>query len=107
LESDADGQTGQEIFLLSYNSFADLVNNTFASATFSQLNVNPAFSVGGLAAIYDNSGGGNGSVPEPPTAILTLIALSLFGLAKRRWVNVRSCLDQNRQAAEWKPLSMK
>ena len=90
LESNADLGAGSEIFMVTYNSFADLLSDTQSSASFSQLNVNPSYSVGGLAAIYDTSGGGNGSVPEPPTAILALIALSLFGMATRRWVSVRS-----------------
>jgi hypothetical protein len=53
LESDADEPFGQEIFLVSYNSLTDLQNDNQASASFSQLDVNPVFSAGGLA--YDGS----------------------------------------------------
>jgi hypothetical protein len=99
LESDADLGAGQEVFLASYNSFANLLSDTKADpGSFSQLNVNPAYSVGGLVAIYDNSGGGNGSVPEPPTVILALIAVSLFGIGY-------STLGQKKVATYSKPRS--
>ena len=53
LESDANLDAGQEIFLVSYDSYADVLSNTQASASFSQLNVNANYSVGG--STFDGS----------------------------------------------------
>ncbi|WP_328186034.1 PEP-CTERM sorting domain-containing protein [Marinobacter sp. OP 3.4] len=53
LESDADGDAGNEIFLASFDSFQSLLDGTVASSSFSQLNINPNFSAGGLA--FDGS----------------------------------------------------
>jgi len=49
LETNNDADGGAEIFLISYNSFADLLANNQASASFAILNPAPAFSVGGFA----------------------------------------------------------
>jgi hypothetical protein len=53
LESDVDRSDGTEIFLTSFGTFDDLINSPPSGGTgaFSGLNVNPAYSVGGIA--YD------------------------------------------------------
>ncbi len=51
LESDANAAGGSEIFLASFGSFADLLSGNTSSASFSQLDINSGFSVGGLT--YD------------------------------------------------------
>ncbi|SET74336.1 PEP-CTERM sorting domain-containing protein [Marinobacter segnicrescens] len=53
LESDVDGNAGNEVFLASFDSFQSLLDGTVASSSFSQLNINPNFSAGGLA--FDGS----------------------------------------------------
>ena len=49
LETNTDADGGAEIFIVSYNSFADLLADNQASASFAILNPAPAFSVGGFA----------------------------------------------------------
>jgi len=88
LETDADTITNQEIFIVSYDSYADLISNNQASGVFSQLNINPLYSVGGMAALYTaNGGNGNGNgnvVSEPATMMLVIIGLSFLNVFVRR-----------------------
>ena len=75
---------GQEIFILSYNSYADLISDNQASGTFSQLNLSPLYSVGGMAVLYTGSDGNGNDVPEPATIVLVLLGLSFLSISIRR-----------------------
>ena len=72
LERDTDADAGSEVFLVTYDSYADLLSNDFSASSFSQLNINANFSAGGLAATVP-------PVPIPPA--LWLFGSGLIGLA--------------------------
>ena len=78
LESNANAAGGSEIYLATFDSFADVLSGTLSSASFSQLNVTSGFSVGGFEFEPDSTT----SVTEPGT--LALLGLGLAGLAAAR-----------------------
>jgi hypothetical protein len=91
LETNADTVTNQEIFVVSFDSYADLIGNNQASGVFSQLNINPLYSVGAMTALHTGSGGngsgggGNGNaVPEPAAMLLVLVGLGSASVCGRR-----------------------
>ena len=49
LESDADAAGGSEVYLISYDSLADVYSNSQAGSGYTAMNINDAFSVGGFA----------------------------------------------------------
>ena len=53
LESDANADPGSEVFLLTYDSLADLIAGDFSSGQFTQIGISPTFSIVG----FDISGG--------------------------------------------------
>lgn len=72
LESETDQTSGAEIFYLEYSTINDLIAETPSSSTFTQIEINPSFSVHGFAGI---------SVPEPELRLLLgggVLGLSLL-----------------------------
>ncbi|MDR4652720.1 MAG: PEP-CTERM sorting domain-containing protein [Nitrosomonas sp.] len=84
LESNANMDAGQEVFLVSYNSYADLISNNQASSAFSQLNINAFYSAGGLTALNTGSNGNGNVVSEPATMMLVFIGLGFLSVFVRR-----------------------
>ena len=80
LETDSNAAAGSEVFLASYNTFADLLNSNLASGQFSQINLGPNFSVGGLA--YDGQyrlffeGSAGSSIGEGAVQVQTYATLN-------------------------------
>jgi hypothetical protein len=52
-ERDTDGQAGNELAIVSYASLADFVGNTSSVTQFTQIDIDPNFSIGGVT--YDSS----------------------------------------------------
>ena len=53
-ERDVDGQAGNELAVVSYPSFADLISSTNSFTQFTQVDVSSAFSVGGFDYDFDS-----------------------------------------------------
>lgn len=53
-ERDVDGQAGNELAVVSYTTLADFVGNTVSVTQFSQIDIDPSFSIGGVT--YDATG---------------------------------------------------
>lgn len=81
LESEADAAAGSELFSVTYNTFADFLANNIAGSGFSQLDINPNFSGGGLASEWTPV---TGAVPEPNALALVAAALAGGALVCRR-----------------------
>jgi hypothetical protein len=81
LERDTDAGAGSEVFLVTYDSFADLLSNDFSASSFSQLNINANFSVGGLVAEVPP---GVEPLPIPEPATFAVFGFGLAGLRLTR-----------------------
>lgn len=79
LESN-DDRNGNEVFMATFDSFQDLLDGTLSGSSFSELNINPGFSAGGLVAYLPEPV----EVPEPGTLGLLLIGLTTIWLRARR-----------------------
>jgi hypothetical protein len=77
LESITDAAGGDEIFLATFDTYADLVDFNLSNSTFSQVNIRSDFSVGGYT--YEVA-----RVPEPGTVALLVIGLFGLGFSKRK-----------------------
>jgi hypothetical protein len=75
LERDTDSAAGTELFAVSYNSYADFLDNTVASSAFSAININSSFSAGGFASDWSPAA----TVPEPGTLLLMSIGVVSIG----------------------------
>ncbi len=83
LESNVDESGSNEVFLSSYDSIADFLAGSNSSASFSQININPDFGIGGFDAEIDDVN--NAVVPEPSSfALLGMGGLALVGYGVRR-----------------------
>lgn len=82
LESDANADPGEEVYLVTYNSLSDLQSGAFSFAAFTNIGISSGFSIAGFTGTTVDGGGGNGTVPEPGT--LALLGLGLAGLAAAR-----------------------
>jgi hypothetical protein len=84
LESDGDRGAGNEIYALTYNSWADLLANNIAEQQFTALDINPVFSVGGFGALAFPTSEPPHSVPEPSTLALLAFGLGWLALVRHR-----------------------
>lgn len=80
LESAADAGAGQELFALTYNTYADFLSNNFASSAFSAIDISAGFTGAGMATEWQAAG----SVPEPAGIVLVATALAGLLLCPRR-----------------------
>ena len=81
LERDVDAAAGAEVFVVSYDSYADFLNNAIASSAFSQIDINPNFSSVGLATEWMRA---TAQVPEPGSLALVAAALASCALLRQR-----------------------
>jgi hypothetical protein len=78
-ERDLDGTAGNELALVTYPTFADLIGNTDTFTQFTQVDVSSAFSVGGFYSDPPE----NHNVSAPVTLSLLVLGLLAMGLDSR------------------------
>ena len=82
LESDSDGVGGSEVFLATFDSIEAFLNFDLADSAFSDIDIGPGFSVGGLTALVPEVA----EVHEPESVMLLgvgLLVLYFFVLRQR------------------------
>jgi len=86
LESNADKSGGAELFIASYNSYADFLGNTASATQFLDQDIGGDYSVHGFEFETDPAGPGNGGggVPEPATWMMMLAGFAGIGAVRRR-----------------------
>ena len=91
LETDTNEAGGAEIFLASFDNYADLLSGSLSSSDFSQLNIGQNFSVGGLTSNFADENPGIPPVPVPAAVWLFGSALiGLLGFSRRRKIGLVS-----------------
>jgi hypothetical protein len=88
-ERDLNGSAGNELAFVSFPSLADLINATGSTSQFTQIDVDPNYSVAGLIIEPDSTGS---SVDEPGT--LTLMASVLLFWAWRGRLRLPVCRER-------------
>ncbi len=84
LESDADRAGGDELFLLSFDTFGDISSDTRLGGAFLPQDIAASFSVGASFAQFDETDGeGPAPVPLPATLPLLLLGLGAIRVARR------------------------
>ena len=85
LESNAGRNAGNELYQVTYNSWADVLSNTIAAQGFLPLDINPLFSVGGFGALaFPRTDPQPTPVPEPAALALLVLGLSWLAATRRR-----------------------
>jgi hypothetical protein len=89
LESNENEDPGDEVFLLTYDSLADLIAGDFSAGEFTQIGISSPYSIAGFLSEASGDGtgdvsgtGSTGTVPEPAT--LSLFGIVALGVAARR-----------------------
>jgi hypothetical protein len=89
-ERNDPGIAGNELFLGTFLTLNDLINNNLFNSVFTAIDVNDNFNVAGMAATRDVE---ITPVPEPTTLALILLGLSVIGA--RRWLRSGPVLSKN------------
>ena len=85
MESDADASAGNELYSITYDSYADILTDTQASSNFSSFDSSSVWSTTGLA--YDGvKTVSEPSIGIPEPSIIALFTVGLIGIrfARRR-----------------------
>jgi hypothetical protein len=88
LERNTPAGAGNELFLATFATLADLINANAFSSVFTQIDVNDNFNVAGFTALRVGSGGV--TIPEPSTLLLVALGLLGVSIAGRRRLGVLS-----------------
>ena len=90
LESDGDRGANNEVYALTYNTWADVLANNVSSQMFTPLDINPVFSAKGFGALAFPTSEPPNSVPEPSTLALFVLGLGWLTATRIRKTSARS-----------------